>query len=129
MYRFPLIVEFEDIDIYQIAHHTKIIAYLERCRAHYFHDNNYLLNQNKYGIVLRDLNVRFRNPLFFMDEVEIVMSVKSLEKLRLIWDYKILKQGKTCATANIEQVVIDLKQKKIVPIPDEIKNLLGKLLN
>ncbi len=32
----PITVEFEDADSYKIAHHAKLVSYLERARVRYF---------------------------------------------------------------------------------------------
>ncbi|MBN2545226.1 MAG: acyl-CoA thioesterase [Spirochaetes bacterium] len=128
MYSYPVTVEFEDVDSYNITHHTKLIAYLERARVHFFADNNIDLNNFQYGLVLRNMNIQFKQPLFLMDKVNVELRVKYIDKLRFEWDYKIVKNAKTAVSAAIEQVVIDVNTKKIVPIPEKIKSMLEKIL-
>lgn len=127
MYEMPVTVEFEDIDSYNIAHHTKIIAYLERARVHFFADNGIDLNNLEHGVVLVNLNIRFKRPLLILDNVKVELRVKEIEKIRFIWDYKIIKDKKVAVSAEIEQVVIDKKSKKIIPIPEKLKVLLEKI--
>lgn len=127
MYIYPVSVEFEDIDSYGIAHHTKIIAYLERARVHYFADNKIDINSFKYGLVLRNMNIQFKEPLFMLDKVDVELQVKSIDRLRFEWLYKIKKNGKNAVIAVIEQVVIDTELKKLVQIPESIKALLEKI--
>lgn len=128
MFSYPVTVEFEDIDSYGIAHHTKIIAYLERARVHFFAENKIDFNNFQYGLVLRNMNIQFKQPLLMMDKVNVELRVKYIDKLRFEWDYKIVKNGKTAVSAAIEQVVIDINLKKIVPIPEDIKSMLEKIL-
>jgi len=127
MYSYPVTVEFEDVDSYSIAHHTKIIAYLERTRVHFFADNKIDFNNFQYGLVLRNMNIQFKLPLFMMDKVIVELRVKYIDKLRFEWDYKIMKNGKAAVSAAIEQVVIDINSKKVIPIPENIKSMLEKI--
>ena len=127
MYNYPITVEFEDVDSYGIAHHTKIIAYLERARVHFLTDSKVDINSIPYGIVLINLNIQFKLPLIMVEKIDVELRVKKIENVRFEWDYIIKKQGKTAVTATIEQVVIDLSTKKIIPIPDEFRRLLDKI--
>ena len=127
MYNYNETVEFEDVDSYGIAHHTKIISYLERARVHFFLENGIDIKSFEYGLVLTGMNIQFKRPLFMMDNFIVQVSVIKLEKYRFVWEYKIIKSDKICITANIEQVIIDLATKKIVQIPDSVKTLLLKI--
>ena len=124
MYTFKETVEFEDIDSYNIAHHTKIIAYLERARVHFFIDNNIDILSLEYGLVITKLNIQFKHPLLMLDKINILVEIKKLEKIKFEWEYTIKKEDKIAAIANIEQVIINKKTKKIIAIPEEIKQLL-----
>jgi YbgC/YbaW family acyl-CoA thioester hydrolase len=128
MYNYPETVEFEDIDSYGIAHHAKIITYLERARVHFFLDNEIDVKSIDFGLVLVNLNVQFKQPLLLMDKIDIQVTVIKIEKYRFEWEYKIIKNNKICIIANVEQVLIDLKTKKIIQIPDSFKKLLSKIL-
>ena len=124
MYNYPVTVEFEDVDSYGIAHHTKTIAYLERARVHFFDDNKINLNSLAYGVVITNMNIKFKFPLLLMEKINVELRVKRIEKYKFEWDYKILKENKVAVYANIEQVVIDITKKNIIPIPPQIKSIL-----
>ncbi|HPO48807.1 MAG TPA: thioesterase family protein [Spirochaetota bacterium] len=127
MYKFPITIEFEDIDSYGIIHHPKVLYYFERARVHFFIDNGVDLNKLKYGVVLRNLNIQYKIPLLFMDNVCVEVSAKNIEKFRFELDYKIVKESKNAVVSTIELCVIDLETKKLSPIPDEIRVLLEKI--
>ena len=124
MYTFQETVEFEDIDSYNIAHHTKIIAYLERARVHFFTDNDIDILSLEYGPVITKLNIQFKYPLLMLDKINIIVEIKKLEKIRFEWEYTIKKNDKIAVIANIEQVLINKERKKIIAIPEKIKKLL-----
>jgi len=50
-YTFQVTVEFEDVDSYKIAHHTRLIAYLERARVHFLTDLGFDLHPEGLSIV------------------------------------------------------------------------------
>lgn len=128
MYIYPVTVEFEDIDSYSIAHHTKIIAYLERARVHFFIDNNFDINSFQYGLIITNMHIQFKIPLLMMEKIEIILQIKKIDKIRFEWLYTIKKKDKTAVIATIEQVLINKETKKIIAIPDEIKNLFNTIL-
>jgi acyl-CoA thioester hydrolase len=128
MFKYPVTVEFEDVDSYGIAHHTKLIAYLERARVHFITSSKFDINSLPYGIVLVNMNIEFKIALTMLDKVDVELRVKKIENVRFEWDYKIIKEGKTAVKATIQQVTIDLATKRVIPIPDEFKALLSTIL-
>jgi YbgC/YbaW family acyl-CoA thioester hydrolase len=128
MYIYNETVEFEDVDSYGIAHHTKIIAYLERARVHFFLENGFNINAFGFGLVLTKLTGEFKIPLLMMDKIDIRVTISKLEKYRFAWEYEIYKENKLCIKAEIEQVMIDIATKKLTPIPDEVKKLFSTIL-
>lgn len=128
MYKYSVCVEFEDVDSYGIAHHTKILAYLERARVHFFVDKGVDLESFPYGLVIRNINMQFKLPLLMLDKVDIEVRVKSIDKLMFEWEYRVLKEEKLAVYAVIEQVVISTKDKRLVEIPETIRLLLEEIV-
>jgi acyl-CoA thioester hydrolase len=124
MYEYPVTIEFEDIDNYGIVHHPKFLYYCERVRVHFFHDNGIDLKALPYGVVLRNLTVNFKTPLVLLDKIVIGLATKNIDKYRFDFEYFIKKDGKLCASANIEMVTIDLETKRLFKIPDDMLKLL-----
>lgn len=128
MYLYKTTVEFEDIDSYGIIHHPKVLHYFERTRVHFFNDNNLKIDQLKHGIVLRNVNIQYKKPLTLLDKIDIELRVKKLENYSFEWDYRIIKDNKLCVAATIEMATIDLDTKKLIPVPDYLKELLETIL-
>jgi YbgC/YbaW family acyl-CoA thioester hydrolase len=124
MYIYQETVEFEDVDSYNIAHHTKIIAYLERARVHFFIDNGIDILSLEYGPVITKLNIQFKLPLIMLEKINILVKIIKLDKIRFEWKYTIKKEDKTAVIATMEQVLINKANKKLIPIPEEIKKIL-----
>jgi acyl-CoA thioester hydrolase len=124
IYNYPVTVEFEDVDSYGIVNHTKILSYFERARVHFLSDNGIDVKTSKIGLVIVNLNVKFKKSLILLDKINIELSVKELGSLKFIWGYKIRNKDKVSVIAEIEQVVIDLNNNKMIYIPDDLKKIL-----
>ncbi len=128
MYQYPVTVEFEDIDSYNIAHHTKIIAYLERARVHFFNDNGFDLQTLDHGLVLVNMDINFKRPLLMLDKVIIELAVSKIDRVRFTWDYTIKKDDRIAVKAYIEQAVIDIASKRLINIPEKTRQLLETII-
>jgi YbgC/YbaW family acyl-CoA thioester hydrolase len=74
-FTFPVTVEFEDVDSLGIAHHTRLIAYLERARVHLLQAlGGQPLLDAACVPVLRDLRVRFHRPARLLDSLAVVLT-------------------------------------------------------
>ncbi len=127
MYSYPVRVQFEDIDVYNIAHHTKIICYLERARVNFFSDRGFDVRNAPYGLVLRNINIKFRVPLLMLDDIVITLQTKDIGNFKFIFYYEVLKNGVKHASAEIEMAVIDLETKKPKKIPDLMMEMLKSI--
>jgi acyl-CoA thioester hydrolase len=127
MYSFPVFVEYEDVDSYNIVHHPKILYYFERTRVHFFNDNGIDLNKLKYGIVIRNLNIQYKSQLIMLDRIVVELGTKNFGKFSFTFDYTVRRDGKITTRGEIEMVTIDLESKKMTAIPDEMRVILEKI--
>ena len=116
----PVHVEFEDVDAYRIAHHTKLIAYLERARVRLFQKYNFEIIEGKYSIVLHKLDIRFANPAKFLDDLTVIASLKSANESRIKLSYRIRKGKQLIAKASSELACVDPATQRIALFPDSL---------
>lgn len=116
----PVHVEFEDVDAYRIAHHTKLIAYLERARVRFFQKYDFDIVTGKYSIVLHKLDIRFANPAKFLDDLTVTVSLKSANESRIKLSYRIHKDKQLIAKAVSELACIDPATRRITLFPDSL---------
>ena len=78
---YNLKVQFEDCDLQQIVHNSKINCYLERARFNLLDTENLsynkLINKN-IGFVMTDMKIKYVKPIFFNDEVVIITSITGI---------------------------------------------------
>ncbi|HES59723.1 MAG: acyl-CoA thioesterase [Calditrichaceae bacterium] len=116
----PVRVEFEDVDVYRIAHHTKLIAYLERARVRFFQKYDFNIIEGKYSIVLHKLDVRFTNPAKFLDDLTVNVSLKSANESRIKLSYRIRRDKQLIAKASSELACIDPASQRIALFPESL---------
>ena len=121
----PVHVEFEDVDAYRIAHHTKLIAYLERARVRLFQKYNFEIIEGKYSIVLHKLDIRFANPAKFLDDLIVIASLKSANESRIKLSYRIRKGKQLIAKASSELACVDPATQRIALFPDSLLERFG----
>ncbi len=127
-YKFPVSVEFEDVDSYNIVHHTKFIAYLERARVHFLTELGFELYPEHLSIVLYSLDVRFKRPAFLLDQLIVSVFVASIDEFRIELGYKIKKDGKLLLRAQTGIAFMDSSTREIVPAPDSYMERMHKFL-
>ena len=119
-------VEFEDVDSYQIVHHTKLVAYLERARVRFFSNLGLDLLKSNVNFVLRKMDMRFIKTAKLLDELMITVFLDSIDSTRIILGYRVNNGRELIAKAKTELACIDSQTFMISPIP---KKLLSSLMN
>ena len=121
-------VEFEDIDCYGIIHHPKALYFCERARAAFLRENGIrATGGSSYGLVLRDVSIKFRNQLLMFDKAEVLVRTKKIGRMSFSWDYKIMKGTHMAIHCEIEMLAIDINTKKMIPLPDDLTAVLRKI--
>ncbi len=116
-------VEFEDVDSYRIAHHTKLIAYLERARVRFLTQSN-IDFVDDINFVLYKLDLHFKKPAKLLDELTVRVYVKRLRAVGVTLGYEILRDNELIAKAFTELACVDPKSQMVSPLPKEYMNAL-----
>lgn len=111
-------VEFEDVDSYRIAHHTKLIAYLERARVRFLSQSG-IDFVNDVNFVLYKLDMQFKKPALLLDELTVKVSVKRLRSVAVTLAYEILRDKELIAKASTELACVDPSSQMVAPLPEK----------
>ncbi len=122
----PVVVEFEDVDTFQIAHHTKLVAYLERARLRFLYHLGFDIDGGKHGVVMYRLEMRFSQPARSMDSLTVSVFVKSVEQFQLYLGYTIRKDKKLVAKATTSIAFIDMKTQKLITVPEDLADAVAE---
>jgi acyl-CoA thioester hydrolase len=124
----PVTVEFEDVDSYRIAHHTKLVSYLERARVRYFSDLGFDLAAKDMTVVLYHLDMNFKKPAFFQDELTVTVSLSFFDNFRMMLLYKIRRGTDLIARAGTGLCFVDPGSKVMISAPDKYVDKIKALL-
>lgn len=125
---YSLNVEFEEVDSYRIAHHTKLIAYLERARVRFFDMIGVELSLDKYTMVLYGLDIKFQKPAFFLDKLDVYIALEKQSDVKLDLFYKIYRGKELLCRASTTLSFVE-NNSGIIPVPSEIKDKLDRYIN
>ena len=110
-------VEFEDVDSYKIAHHAKLVTYLERARVHFFSSLGYDLGNFDFNPVLYHLDIKFKKTVELLDVLSIHVNIGEVKTFLLDINYKIRKDDQLVAKAKATLAFVDAKTKELLPVP------------
>lgn len=119
-------VEFEDVDSYGIAHHSRLINMLERARVNFFNDEHCSVSDGSFNLVLVNLNVNFKNPARVMEDLDIILSLERLSNFSLTFGYQIKRQETLILEASIKMASVDTNTKPVI-FPEPAQKALSKL--
>ena len=121
----PVTVEFEDVDAYGIAHHTKLVAYLERARVRFLAQLGFDLARTDVHLVLYELEARFQRTVALLDPLEVTVSVTSADAVKLVLGYRIRRAGQLVARGTTALAFVDGATRAVVPVPAELRRALA----
>ncbi|MFH1131303.1 MAG: thioesterase family protein [Pseudomonadota bacterium] len=124
----PITVEFEDIDSYGIAHHTKLVSFLERARLRFLVALGVDVHAKNVVPVLYDLQMRFRKPVRILDELDVAVYIKNYDEYRLTLGYEIRRGKELVARATTSIAFSNLNEQHIAPAPKHFLDAMASFL-
>ena len=76
-------------------------------------------------MVVAELNVRYRAPAFFDDDIDVVVDAMRMGETSLTLEWHIERDGDLLVEGSIHQVCIDPATKRKKPLPDDVRAGLG----
>jgi YbgC/YbaW family acyl-CoA thioester hydrolase len=124
----PVDVEFEDVDSYRIAHHTKLLAYLERARVRFLSRIGVRVGDGPCTILLYGLTVRFVKPARLLDKLQVSVRPSAVDAVRLTLDYRIRRGKELVLKASSELAFADPQSCEIVPVPPSVASKVKAMM-
>ncbi|RDU62450.1 YbgC/FadM family acyl-CoA thioesterase [Helicobacter sp. MIT 14-3879] len=124
MQKYKVRIYYEDTDCGGIVYHTNYIKYCERARSEIFFSSNKTPNIKTIGFVVKSLNANFISSAKLGDLLEIESKILRLGYSSVILKQNIFLKNKLIFECDVRLACIDIINKKIVRIPDEILNIL-----
>ena len=106
----PIRVAFDEVDMYGIVHHSKLLVYLERARITLFVEggiNPGTLEETGFGLIVVETELKFRNPARFGEELQVETRVQRLSPVTVTLDYRITRGADTILTGTMRLAAVD----------------------
>jgi acyl-CoA thioester hydrolase len=126
-------VNFYDTDAMEVVHHSNYIRWFEIGRVEFLRAAGITLNElMDDGIVfpITDVSAKFHSRGRFDDVLIIETTPSALTKVKMAFDYRILKKGEEAVlvTGHTQNVFTNRKTGKIMRLPDKYYAKLAAML-
>ncbi len=126
-------VNFYDTDAMEVVHHSNYIRWFEIGRVEFLRAAGITLNElMDDGIVfpITDVSAKFHSRGRFDDVLIIETTPSALTKVKMAFDYRILKKGEEAVlvTGHTQNVFTNRKTGKIMRLPDKYYTKLAAML-
>ncbi|MCA8981853.1 MAG: acyl-CoA thioesterase [Planctomycetes bacterium] len=133
VYEHWLRVRYAETDQMGVAHHASYLVYFEEARTRMMEawGCSYAdCEKAGVGLPVRRLEVRYRSSAFYDDELRVLTRVRDLRAASVTFDYELRRASDDVlvATGWTELACVDLHaaERKVTPLPDSLRELLGR---
>ena len=130
-HRTGITVAFDEVDMYGIVHHSKLLVYLERARIALFVAGGVVpgpLEETGFGLILVDARLRFKAPARFQDQLIVETWVERCSPVTVTFAYEIRRDDQVLLEATTRLAAVG-RDGKPTRIPDQPRRLLEGFLS
>jgi YbgC/YbaW family acyl-CoA thioester hydrolase len=126
-YQIP--VRITDVNYGNHVGNNAIVEIIHEARVQFLKENNFTeLNAGGVGLIMNDLQVEYKNEAFYPDVLSVDIFVGEITKKTFELYYRLITERDgdviTIAQAKTGMVCYDYSAKKVVLIPQVLKNIL-----
>jgi acyl-CoA thioester hydrolase len=120
-------VWFSDTDAQGIVYYGRYLPYFDHARTEYhrhLHDSPFAMTGG--DLVMRALLVEYHAPARFDDLIEAFVRVKRIGRTSMTYEHAAVRlpEDLLMVTAELTVVLVDLDERKPIPIPDEVRGTI-----
>ena len=127
IYHHSVQIYYEDTDHSGVVYHPNFLKYFERAREHVINSDRLdkLWREKGLGFAVYKANLVFQDGVGFAEVCDIRTTFSLDGKYKTLWRQEVWRPNaiKAAVIGDIEMVCLD-KEKRLQPIPDEIKQAL-----
>jgi acyl-CoA thioester hydrolase len=116
-------VGFSDTDAQGIVYYGRYLPYFDAARVEYHRHLEMLYSNFEGDLVMRATNVEYHAPARFDDLVEVFVRVARIGRTSVTYELAAYRVADDVlmVTANQTLVLVDLEQRKPIPVPDVVR--------
>ncbi|MDD4956033.1 MAG: thioesterase family protein [Candidatus Omnitrophica bacterium] len=122
-------VRYAETDQMGVVYYSNYFVWFEVARTEYFRsrgvDYRSLEEKEKIYLPVVEAYCRYRMPIRYDDRVIVETQVAEVTGTRLVFEYKVKREGKTCTSGRTVHVFVNAAGEPI-PIPKMVKNILSE---
>ena len=124
----PVQVYYEDTDAGGVVYHSQYLNFMERARTEFLRSLGLMQTtmRNDLGVlfVVRDIQIRFKKPAKFDDQLKVNSQLVSVGRSQLVFEQNIYRGDEHLIAAKVDVVCIGADSFKPVSIPEAMTCLL-----
>ncbi len=124
-YRFSILVEvrFRDLDALGHVNNAVYLTYFEIVRTHYWIQLFGINSYEEFNFLVVRTECNYRSPAHFGQTLKVAARISELRNSSFVFDYEVTEDssGLLVADGRSVQACFDMKQKKSIPIPAELR--------
>lgn len=114
-------IRFGDMDANSHVNNAVVSTFFEAARVSLFRDPKRSLMPNGFIWTLAQITIDYRGEMHWPGTAEIGIGVAHLGRTSAVFEQAIFFEGRCTATARAVNVLVDLGQRRPVPIPDALR--------
>ena len=122
-------VGYVDTDRAGVVHHAAYLRYLEHARVELLRargiDYRRFESEERRGIPVAELRVRYRAPAFFDDELEVATWVDEINRAKMTFAYQVSRGDDPILTAEVVCACVDLDAMKLCSVHPRFREVFG----
>jgi acyl-CoA thioester hydrolase len=122
-------VGFSETDAQGIVYYGRYLPYFDRARVEYLRDRGMLgmdIGEEGHEFVMRAIAVEYHAPAVFDDLIEVYVRIARIGRTSATYELEAyrVRDGVLLVTATQTLVLVDLEERKAVPIPDSYREAI-----
>jgi acyl-CoA thioester hydrolase len=129
IFRHRLRVRYHECDPQAIVFNAHYLAYFDLAVTELWRETMGGLRamfERGLDFVVAEVRIRYRSPLRFDDEFDVCLSIAELRTTAMRTEATVERDGLTAADGELRQVLIDPGTGEKTPIPDDVREVLGR---
>ncbi|RCL40316.1 MAG: tol-pal system-associated acyl-CoA thioesterase [Gammaproteobacteria bacterium] len=117
-------IYYEDTDAQGVVFYANYLKYFERARTEFLRKCGYKqdsLLENGIIFIVNKLDVHYKKPVLLDQVIKIESSINILKKASFYFYQKVILNSEVMCEANILCGCVDLKTKKPIPLPEDLR--------
>ena len=109
-------VQFDEIDSFRIAHHSRLVVYLERARIQLLSAMGFTISNPLFAVAIYSMKLDFKKPARILERLQVSSEIEQVDGFKLILSERIRRADSLIMKARTEIAFLELETFQPVPV-------------